>query len=186
MYVSHVLWDKHGTIACAALIEEWRINGDKSIVAHADRLAVEYGLDKVSEVQANKKLVKRVIKQTNDLELWTDCFASNAVISRPDIKVSNGDKAYFSWPKTKSRSLLFWRIGALRLKTQWKIYNTKRGLGTDCVMPLCNGVDNIEHIKKCTWYDTKWSDKVVTDSDFANYLVKINRERLNKVKMPIL
>ena len=155
-------------------------------LAHADRIAVEYGLDKVSEVQANKKLVKRVIKQTNDLELWTDCFASNTVISRPDIKVSNGDKAYFSWPKTKSRSLLFWRIGALRLKTQWKIYNTKRRLGTDCVMPLCNGVDNIEHIKKCPWYDTKWSDKVVTDSDFANYLVKINRERLNKVKMPIL
>ena len=54
------------------MIEEWRINGDRSIVAHADRIAVEYGLDKVSEVQANKKLVKRVIKQTNDLELWTD------------------------------------------------------------------------------------------------------------------
>ena len=56
---------------CAAMLEEQRIRGDRSIVAYAYKIAVEYGLDKVSVRQAYKKLVKRVIKQTNDHELWT-------------------------------------------------------------------------------------------------------------------
>ena len=68
--MSQVLWVMHGTI----MLEERRIRGDRSIVAYAYKIAVEYGLDKVSVRQAYKKLVKRVIKQTNDLKLLTDCF----------------------------------------------------------------------------------------------------------------
>ena len=74
----------------------------------------------------------------------------------------------------------------MKLKTQWKIYNVKRGVGTDCVMPLCGEDDTLDHIKECKWYETKWDEKCSTEGELANYLVKINRERLKKVKMPIL
>ena len=111
-------------------------------------------------------------------------MSSSAAVSRPYIKVK--DKAFFSWPKIKAQAILAWRTGSLRLKTQWKLYNVKRGVGVDCVMPLCDGPDTLDHIKSCMWYETKWSDKWSTESDIANFLVKINRERLKKVKMPIL
>ena len=89
---------------CAAMLEEWRIRGDRSIVAYAYRIAVEYGLDKVLVRQAYKKLVKRVIKQANDLKLWTDCFNSRSLVLRPCINVK--DRQFFSWTKTKARALL--------------------------------------------------------------------------------
>ena len=184
LYVSQVLWEMHGTVTCAAMLEEWRINGDRSIVAHADRIANEYGLEKVSVSQLDKKVVKKVIRKTNDLELWTDCFSSRVTVSRPYIKIQ--DRQFFNWPRNKARALFLWRVGALKLKTQWKIYNVKRGVGTDCVMPLCGEDDTLDHIKECKWYETKWDEKCSTERELANYLVKINRERLKKVKMPIL
>ena len=67
--MSQVLWEMHGTIMCAAMLEEQRIRGDRSIVAYTG-LLLSTGWTRFVR-QANKKLVKRVIKQTNDLELWT-------------------------------------------------------------------------------------------------------------------
>ena len=89
---------------CAAMLEERRIRGDRSIVAYAYKIAVEYGLDKVSVRQAYKKLVKRVIKQTNDLKLLTDCFNYRSLVTRPYINVK--DRQFFSWTKTRARALL--------------------------------------------------------------------------------
>ena len=33
---------------------------------------------KKAQILYDKKTVKRVIKKTNELELWTDCFSTNA------------------------------------------------------------------------------------------------------------
>ena len=91
-----------------------------------------------------------------------------------------------AWTKNKARALLLWRTGALKFKNMWRIYNVKRGLGTNCVMEMCEGEDNFDHVKVCSFYDTKWSNKWCRESEIAQYLVKINRERIVKVKMPIL
>ena len=92
----------HGTIMCAAMLEEQRIRGDRSIVAYTE-LLLSMGWTRFVR-QANKKLVKRVIKQTNDLELWTDCFNSRSLVSMSYINVK--DRQFFSWTKTKARALL--------------------------------------------------------------------------------
>ena len=47
--MSQVQWEMHGTIMSAVMLEEWKIRGDRSIVAYANRIAVEYGLDKVCQ-----------------------------------------------------------------------------------------------------------------------------------------
>ena len=144
-----MLLEKHGTIKCAAMLEEWMINGEDSMIGHADKIAMEYGLEKVSIKPSNKKLVKKVIQKTNDLELWVDCMSSNAAVARHHIKVK--DRSFFAWPKNKTKALLVWRTGSLKLMTQWKIYNIKRGVGVDCVMPLCDGPDTLEPNKTCQW-----------------------------------
>ena len=68
--------------------------------------------------QANKKLVKRVIKQTNDLELWTNCFNSGSLVSRSMVNVYVKDRQLFSWTKTKARALLqspYWLLSSILL-----------------------------------------------------------------------
>ena len=125
---------------------------------------------------ANKKVVKRVIRQFNDAELWEECFLSPVVVSRPYIKVK--DKSFLGWPKS--------RVGALKTKTAWRLYNVARGVGVSCVWPMCSGEDDFEHIKVCRFYENRWSNKFCTEEELAKFIVNINRERMRKFKMPIL
>ena len=53
-------------------------------------------------------------------------------------------------------------------------------------MPLCDGDDSLEHVKMCRWYDTKWSDDYTTEDEIADYLIRISRERLVKLRMPLI
>ena len=184
IYVSQVLWEMDGTITNAALVEEWRINGENSIVAKADKIALEYGMHKISEMPVDKKNVKRIVRQANDAELWEECFMSPVVVSRPYIKVK--DKSFYGWPKSRSQALLLWRVGALKTKTAWRLYNVARGVGVSCVWPMCEGEDDFEHIKVCKFYQNRWNSKCCTEEELAKFIVNINRERVTKFKMPIL
>ena len=47
--------------------------------------------------------------------------------------------------------------------------------------------DNFEHVQQCPFYYTKWNPAWVNDDEnVAKYLVKLNRERMKRFKMPIL
>ena len=118
------------------------------------------------------------------MELWKECLASSVTQSRITFRPSN--KQHLSWPKSRSRVWLAWRVGSLRFKTAWRLYNTRRGLGTKCIMPMCGHEDTLDHMKQCKFYETKWDDKWVEDEDIARYLEKANRERFIKAKMPLI
>ena len=79
-----------------------------------------------------------------------------------------------------------WNVGALKFKCLWKLYNVKRGIGVGCLMPICSGTDNLEHVQQCPFYYTKWNPAWVNDDEnMAKYLVKLNRERTKRFKMPM-
>ena len=53
-------------------------------------------------------------------------------------------------------------------------------------MPMCDGkIDNWEHLIECKFYDTKWNHEWSSEEEIAKFLVKISRERMIKVKMPL-
>ena len=69
----------------------------------------------------------------------------------------------------------------------WKLYKVKRGVGIGYLMPVCDGLDNLEHVQQCQFYYTKWYPAWVTDDEhMAKYIVKLKRERTKCFKMPIL
>ena len=53
--------------------------------------------------------------------------------------------SHFGWPRSKSRALFFWYTGALKFKMQWKVYNICKGIGVNCVIPLCPGLDEMSN-----------------------------------------
>ena len=118
------------------------------------------------------------------MEIFRDCFASTIVMHRNYLRVI--DKSPRGWPKIKSQALLAWRTGSLKFRHIWRVYNTKKGLRSDCVMPLCDGPDNWEHLKVCKWYKTRWKDSYTEESEIADYLVAVNKERFDRVKLPLL
>ena len=101
------------------------------------------------------------------------------------------DKRHFGWSRQKSRALLLWRLGSLRFRGVWKVYNRKHGLASKCVMPQCGYEEDCwSHMIECPFYDTKWDPKWLSgpsfESDLADFIVKISRERFIKVKHPLI
>ena len=89
------------------------------------------------------------------------------------------------WNKIKVRALIAWRTGALKFKKAWRMYNNKRGIGVACVM--CNeGDDEWQHMIVCQHYNTKFADWMTTESQIADYVVAVNRERFVRRKMPLI
>ena len=108
-----------------AVLEEFYINGENSLLGVVYKIAQTYD-------------------RKNDTEVWRDTFASPIAIKRAHLRVR--DKSHISWDKNMAQVLLAWRTGSLRFKSAWKIYNVKRGLGVNCVMPMCDApIDNWSH-----------------------------------------
>ena len=150
LYVNHVMWDLKGTFVWASLMEEWKLKGDNSIIANVNKLAEMYELPAVSDQKLDKRHVKLTIKTFSDRELWTECFASKIIRTRPFLRI--GGASHFGWLRNKARALFMWNVGALKFKCLWKLYNVKRGIGVGCLMPICSGNDNLEHVQQCPFY----------------------------------
>ena len=58
-----------------AVLQEWRINGERNIMDIVDKIANTYGLPPVSSNQLMKSQIKLAVKMINLTELWKDCYA---------------------------------------------------------------------------------------------------------------
>ena len=160
-------------------------NKIKSSLLAADRLAESYGLRKVSEMAIDKRVLKRVVRDHHDAEVWTDCFMSPIISVRPYFGLIT--KVHMKWDKMKSKAMIAVRTGSLKFSNSWKIYNCKHGLRVRCINRMCNGIDELSHAKVCKFYFTKWEEKFAdSDDEMANYIIALNRERLRRFRMPIL
>ena len=111
-----------------------------------------------------------------------NCYTKGLIVSFPSYYM-----ALATYTNTKIYIYkVAWRTGSLKFRHIWRVYNTKKGLRSDCVMPLCDGPDNWEHLKVCKWYRTKWKDSYTEESEIADYLVAVNKERFDRVKLPLL
>ena len=183
-YMARVVWEMEGSVVHNVIMEEWRVWGEESTLGLVRSLAMQYGLGDILTNQPDKIQIKKVIRMAHDMEVFRDCFASPIVMHREYLRVI--DKTPRSWSKMKAQALLAWRTGSLKFRHIWRVYNTKKGLSSDCVMPLCDGPDNWEHLKVCPWYKTRWSDRFTEESEIADYIVAVSKERFDKVKLPLL
>ena len=180
-YLNTILWDDkyNNSQIREVVLEDHRINGDKSVITWGDKLCGEYLIGPLSKVYTNKTTVKALIKHKHNMEVLTDCVLSSAVRHRLSWVIK--DKSYQRLEKMEAKAIIFYRTGALRFKSAWKIYNSKREGGIWCVSRLCVEPDSWEHMIKCPFYNTKYSEHK-TDKELANYLVTVNRERFTRFK----
>ena len=185
IYMSTAVWDLKGSVLNQVILEEFNELGEKSSLALVDKIAQSYGFEKISKIRIDKKVLKRYIRSANDQELWFDCYQSSVIPIRPYFRVRN--KSHFKWEKLKSKALLAYRCGALKFKTQWRLYNLKRGRGINCVNIICGENDSLSHAKSCSFYFTKWKKEYEdSEEEIASYLLKLNSERIKRYRLPII
>ena len=54
LYINHVLWNLKITFTWASLMEEWKVNGNNSMIANVNKVAEMYGLPAVSQEKLDK------------------------------------------------------------------------------------------------------------------------------------
>ena len=185
-YMSSVVWEKQGSTVHNLIMEEFKMLGERSALAEVDRLAEIYGFEKISKCSVDKKILKQVVKSVNDSEVWYDCYLSPIIVTRPYHRVR--DKSHFQWPKLKAKALLAFRFGSLKFRSAWRVYNNKKGIGINCVHPICPGIDSLIHVQyECKFYKTTWKQEYFdSEESLADYLIKINNERIKLYRLPII
>ena len=184
-FMSEVLWDLEDSTLNKVILQKFELLGEKSSLAIVDKLAQDYGFEKVSTVRIDKKVLNRQIRLANNQENWFDCYQSSSIPVRHFFRIY--DKSHFAWEKLKAKAILAYRCGTLKFKTCWRLYNLKRGKGIDCPNILCGKEDSILHAQKCLFYNTRWDDKFNdSEQEFAEYLLRLNRERISRYRLPII
>ena len=182
-YVNKIMWEYPDIHVRRTLIEERNMIGKHSTLDIIDTIAATYNLPPISKHHLDKKFIKQQVRGAHDKLVWTECFLSSIVKSRPYFRIR--DKSFMGWNKIKVKALFAWRTGALRFKKSWRMYNTKRGMGIGCVM--CNeGDDEWQHMIVCKHYHTKFASWMISESQIADYVVEVNRERFVRMKMPLI
>ena len=74
----------------------------------------------------------------------------------------------------------------MKFRSTWKVYNTKHGLSSACVFPLCDGIDFWSHMIQCLWYTVNWNPKFTEEEEIAGYILKVSMERLKRLRLPLL
>lgn len=150
----------------------------RSTLKVEDDICKRYRILKVSENPVEKKLVKRWIKVADETKIWLSNLGSSAMkkMSRERMRVSTN---FYKLSNCESQSLLAFNAGAFKLKTAWGDYHKIQ----TCLAPLCDGLDELEHIMKCPHYLTKWEEGFREDcKKLAQYFVAIDRERRRRYK----
>ena len=114
-FMSEVLWDLEDSTLNKVILQEFELLGEKSSLAIVDKLAQDYGFEKVSTVRIDKKVLNRQIRLANNQENWFDCYQSSSIPVRHFFRIY--DKSHFAWEKLKAKAILAYRCGALKFKT---------------------------------------------------------------------
>ena len=149
-----------------------------SALALADQICEKYGIPRVSEMKLDKRLVKKQIKVADETKNWISNLKSSAT-QNVGLERNRLATNFYRLPKRGSQALLAYNAGALKLKTAWGDYHKVK----DCLAPLCDGKDDLDHIKRCPHYSTRWEEDFNQDSrKLSKYLISIDKERRTMYK----
>ena len=172
-FINHTLWEGGDVKLREMLMEEKRLLPKNNLLDFTDEICERYGIPAVSSTRLDKTLVKKRIKLCDEIENWVSNLTSPATenVSFERVRLSTN---FHILSKRESQGLIAYHAGAFHLKTAWGEFHQIQ----NCLAPLCDGLDQLDHIKKCPFYRTKWDESYNADiKELARYFVLIDRER---------
>ena len=172
-FINHTLWEGGDSKLRETLLEEKRLLPKNNLLDFTDEICERYGIPAVSSNRLDKKLVKWRIKLVDETENWLSNLASTATenVNLERVRLSTN---FHVLSKRESQSLIAFHAGAFMLKTAWGDFHEIQS----CLAPMCDGLDQLDHIKVCPFYRTRWDESYNSDcKQLARYFVLIDRER---------
>ena len=138
----------------------------------------------VTRYELLKCHIDRAVKENSRTDTWISLTKSSKVLMRWTPE-KNSNRDYFHFTKFESKLVFFLFVGELNLLTNKKREFMSRYGGTHCLVKVCGGEDEIDHITKCFGYSTQ-CPKGGNTKQLAEYLVALNRERIKKFNLPLI
>ena len=94
---------------------------------------------------------------------------------------------HYTYNKFDARAITALRTGNLIFKNwcPWMIRKKHAG-DPYCLFQPCMEKDSLDHVLNCQYYTTKFIEKEGPTRDWANYLVKLDQERVEKFGQPLI
>ena len=105
----------------------------------------------------------------------------------PMLVLSKIYNDHYSYPLMEARAITAMRTGNLIFKNWaiWK-FNLKHGGDLKCMYQPCQELDTLQHVLECQFYKTKFVEMNGPTRDWADYLVKLNQERMEEFGQPLI
>ena len=177
-FMNHTLWRGGDVKLRELLLEEHKLMPERSMVTAINERCRHYGMPDVSDHELDKKLVKQQTRLKDETMIWLSNVASPVT---KDVTAERLRQAarFLKLSKREAQALIALNAGSLKLLTAWGDYHEEQR----CLAPMCDGDDELEHIKKCPFYDTKWENKFEGDVMMTSrYIVDIDLERRRRWK----
>ena len=156
----------------------------KGLLAEVRDYSSEWNLPDITVNQVLKKTLDSQAKQYFTNKIWRSLLSSSKVIMRwePEKKSNRG---YFMFSKIEAKLMLAFMIGELNFLENRKREYTKKLGSTECLVRVCGGEDNIEHVSQCFGYSARPTGDGSEQSQ-ADYLLALHKERTQKYKFPLI
>ena len=106
----------------------------------------------------------------------------------PMLSLTKVFTTHYTYSMLDARAITCLRTGNLMFKnwTPWKFWIRHKG-DLKCLFNPCQDRDSLEHVMQCEYYTTKFYEGGEGSTrDWANYLVALNRERMQRFNQPLI
>ena len=93
---------------------------------------------------------------------------------------------HYEYTVFEARAITALRTGNLIFKNWCPWEFSKKNSGTKCMYPPCPEKDSLLHVMECRFYRTKFEQVEGVTRDWANYLTRLNQERVSEFNQPLI
>ena len=158
--------------------------GMEGLLAEVRQYSSEWKVPDLTSIQILKKTLDSTAKRHFMYEMWRSLWSSKKISVRMAPEKTSS-RAYFTFSRLESKLMLARNVGELNLLTNRKGEYLKKLGSTECLVRVCGGEDDLNHISECFGYSTKPEGDGGEKSQ-AEYLVRLNKERISKYRFPLI
>ena len=189
-FVNSLIHDKASGTCLKVLRKEEEMYPGTGLLAEVSQLCEMYGIEDVTTVKVDKKIVKETIWDFGRNEVWMETLGNRKIPYSANHQ--SRYRLYGQLPRDQAKLFLAYKTGGLRFKNESKGEFLKRFGDLKCFIKGCNGLDTLEHVKNCRGYRSKyvgpgweWED-LQSINKTVSYLVDLNRERQIRFNCPLI
>ena len=93
---------------------------------------------------------------------------------------------HYQYTVFEARAITALRTGNLIFKNWCPWEFSKKNGGRKCMYPPCTENDSLIHVMECRFYRTKFEQVEGPTRDWANYLTRLNQERISEFNQPLI